>query len=254
MEEEEINIEEVRRQRGCMGEEEPNAKQIYQVKRIVIDAGHGGMDGGALGYAGKLKEKDVALDIARRVARILSGNRSLNVLMTRKSDHYISLKYRTDFANARNADLFVSIHCNSNPHSLATGTETYVYSSKASNKVAAVAAVRENAGEDTSNILSALTHRIYNGLSFLLAQEVERRIRDRLGLSIRRVQQAPFYVLARVDMPSILIETAFLSNRSEETKMADPAWRDKIAQAIADGIFAYKERVEASIENREARR
>jgi N-acetylmuramoyl-L-alanine amidase len=245
----------VRPQRGRAEEDMPTAKQIYRVRKVIIDAGHGGMDGGAWGYARRLKEKDVVLDIAVRIERLLRHDKSLTVLLTRNSDRFISLKYRTDFANSHNADLFVSIHCNANPHSGVTGTETYFYSSKSSNKLAAVAAVRENAGEDlTNSILTDLRHSAYRIRSYRLAEQVEGRIRDRLGLPIRRVQKAPFYVLARVDMPSILIETAYLSNRLEEEKFTNSAWREKIAQAIADGILAYKDIVEESIENLEARR
>ena len=248
-------VEVVRPQRGRMEENMPNSKQIYRVRKIIIDAGHGGMDAGAWGYQRRLKEKDVTLDIALRVERLLGLDKSLKVMLTRNTDRYITLKYRTDFANSRNADLFVSIHCNANPRSGVTGTETYFYSSHSSNKVAAVAAVRENAGEDlTNSILTDLRHSAYRIRSYRLAEQVEGRIRDRLGLPIRRVQKAPFYVLARVDMPSILIETAYLSNRAEEEKFANPAWREKIAQAIADGILAYKGIVEESIENLEARR
>jgi N-acetylmuramoyl-L-alanine amidase len=252
---EEAEVAVVRPRRGRVEQEEPDPRKIYKVRKVVIDAGHGGKDAGAWGYARRLKEKDITLDIAQRVDRLLGREKSLKVFMTRNSDHYITLKYRTDVANAQNADLFVSIHCNANPRSKVTGTETYFYSSHSSNKVAQVAAVRENGGEDLMNtILTDLRHSAYRIRSYRLAEQVEGRIRDRLGLPIRRVQKGPFYVLACVNMPSILIETAYISNREEEEKLSNPAWRDKIAHAITDGILAYKGIVEESVENLEARR
>ncbi len=244
---------------GRIDEEMPNSSQIYQVRRIIIDPGHGGRDIGAKGFDNRYYEKQATLDIAKRVAQLLkedpiNADHPLEVFMTRETDHYITLKYRTDFANSHHADLFVSIHCNSNPHSHATGTETYVYSSKASNRVAQVAAVRENMGRDIDFLLNDLHSRAYRTRSYYLAEQVDQRIRERLGQHIRRIQQAPFYVLCRVDMPSILIETAFISNPKEENKLRDPYWKDKIAKAIADGILAYRDKVEESIENRQARR
>jgi N-acetylmuramoyl-L-alanine amidase len=236
-------------------EKEPSAKQIYQVRRIVIDAGHGGQDAGAKGYDKRYVEKQATLDIAKKVVELLKQEPGLDVLMTRTGDYFITLKYRTEFANRHNADLFVSIHCNANPRSLATGTETYVYSARPSNKLAAVAAVSENQGRnDLVSWFAELHHKKYDDLSYTLARKVDDRISVRLNQHIRQPQHAPFYVLRQVDMPSILIETAFISNKNEEIKLRDPYWRDKIAKAIADGILAYKDQVEASIENQQARR
>jgi N-acetylmuramoyl-L-alanine amidase len=102
--------------------------------------------------------------------------------------------------------------------------------------------------------LNDLHHKAYEIRSWLLAEMVRERISERLGQHTRRSLKAPFYVLCQVDMPSILIETAFISNPKEENKLRDPYWREKLAKAIADGILAYRDRVEESFENREAKR
>ncbi|HUO56702.1 MAG TPA: N-acetylmuramoyl-L-alanine amidase, partial [bacterium] len=237
-------------------ENPPPASQVYRVRRIIIDPGHGGRDAGAKGFDKKYCEKQATLDIAKRVADFLREDPAHpEVLLTRNADYFITLKYRCDFANYHKGDVFVSIHCNANPKSKSTGTETYVYSARPSNKVAAVASVRENGGgSDITSLLADLYHRNYDRRSTRLAEEVDRRIRDRLKQHIRHIQHAPFYVLRQVDMPSILVETAFITNPKEEVKLRDPYWRDKIAKSIADGILAYREVVESTSENQQARR
>jgi N-acetylmuramoyl-L-alanine amidase len=214
--------------------------KTYKVRRVVIDPGHGGKDGGARGYDGKYVEKQATLDIALRVVRILKEEPDLEVLMTRNTDHYITLQYRTEFANRHKADLFVSIHCNANRKTSAKGTETYVYSSRATGNAAAAAA-RENTGSDSTMdfVFDDLIHNGFRRRSFYLAEKIDQRIQDR-----------PFYVLARVSMPSVLVETAFITHREEELKLQNPEWRQKIAQAIADGIMAYRDGVEDSLERR----
>ncbi len=238
-------------------EETPPAGQIEKIRRIVIDAGHGGNDAGAPGHDRRYHEKQATLDIAKRVAYYLREeprDQGVEVLMTRTGDYYITLKYRTDFANSRNADLFVSIHCNSNPRAEAHGTEIYRYGSSASNKLAAVEAARENEEQGILGLLDNLRTNVYKSRSSFLADMVEQSIREKMGQHFRNIQHAPFYVLAHADMPSILVETAFISNQEEENKLRDPYWRDKMAQAIADGIIAYKDRVEGIDENQQASR
>jgi N-acetylmuramoyl-L-alanine amidase len=230
-----------------------DSKKIH-IRRIIIDPGHGGKDYGASGYDDRYFEKQATLEIANKVAQILQIDPHLEIFMTRKSDRYITLKYRTDFANSLKADLFVSIHCNSNPKSRASGTETYVYGARASNQVAAYQASRENGKNDYKEfILNDLLHNSFSISSHKLADEVDRNIRKNLGQPIRRIQTAPFYVLCRVNMPSILIETAFISNPSEEKKLRSNEWQNKIARSIADGILAYRDKVEKSDDNRQAK-
>ncbi len=241
---------------GRVEESEPSSNQVYRVRRIIIDPGHGGRDIGAKGFDKKYFEKQATLDIAKRVAEVLKEqDPSLEVFMTRTSDYYITLKYRCEFANRHNGDVFVSIHCNSNPKSKTTGTETYVYSPRASNRVAAVAAVRENGSVDyLGSMLADLHQSAYKSRSSKLAEEVVGLIRNRMKQHIRYIQKAPFYVLRQVDMPSILVETAFISNPKEEVKLRDPYWRDNIAKSIADGILSFRDIVESTSENKQARR
>jgi N-acetylmuramoyl-L-alanine amidase len=229
--------------------------RVYRVRKIVIDAGHGGHDGGAKGASGRYLEKDMTLDVAKRVAEYLADEPGFVVLMTRKKDVYLSLKDRTDFANRSNGDLFISIHGNANPNRRATGSEIYVYSSRASGRVASIAARRENMESNWMEFtMDDLLHSAYRIRSFALAEEVEKRIRGRMGQRIRRTEQAPFYVLAKVQMPSILVETAFISNAEEERKLRDPEWRARMSRAIADGILAYRDRIEDSLDARRAER
>lgn len=238
-------------------EEEPPAGKTIQVRRIVIDAGHGGTDAGAPGRDKRYNEKQATLEIAQKVADYLKReNPNLEVLLTRRGDYYITLKYRTDFANTHGADLFVSIHCNSNPREGAHGTEIYRYGAKASNRWAAMAAERENGFNKDYKLsfLSELKKEGYDRYSRALAEKVEKSIEERLGQHFRNIQRAPFYVLAHADMPAILVETAFISNQKEENKLKDPYWKDNMAKAIAEGILGYKDVVEGNGENEQARR
>lgn len=233
----------------------PRSDQVEKVRRIIIDAGHGGYDGGAPGFDHRYKEKSATLDIAKRLADFLKEEPGLEVLLTRKDDYFISLKYRTDFANAHNGDLFISIHCNSNPRKNAHGTEIYKYGLKASNPAAAEAAARENfGGNDIDFMKMDLGAARYKLRSRVLAEHVEAQIAEKLGQHFRNIQEARFYVLAHADMPAILVETAFISNKDEENKLRDPYWREKMARAIADGVLEYKDVVEGTVDDRQARR
>ncbi len=227
----------------------------YHVRRIIIDPGHGGKDYGASGFDRRYYEKQATLEIAKKVVALLQKDPDLDVFLTRTGDYYISLNYRTEYANSRNADLFVSIHCNSNPRSKATGTETYKYGARASNQRAAYQASRENGkGDYLDFIKSDMLHNKFGENSGTLAEFVDKNIRKNLGQQIRRIQTAPFYVLCHVNMPSILVETAFISNPKEEQKLRNGEWQDKIARSIADGILAYRDKVEKSDDNRQAKR
>lgn len=227
--------------------DQPPSSKAERVRRIIIDAGHGGYDAGAPSKDRRYKEKQATLDIAKKVVALLKDreDEQVEVLMTRKADYYITLKYRTDYANSHKGDLFVSIHCNSNPRPGAHGTEVYTYGSKASNSAAARAAHRENSGTDFLDYTMAdMRSNLYKSRSGYLAELVVSKIVENTGQHFRNIQKAPFYVLAHADMPSILVETAFISNPQEVIKLRDPYWRDKMAKAIAEGILAYKDRVE----------
>ncbi len=227
--------------------------QGYHVRSIVIDAGHGGKDIGAKGYDNRYFEKQATLAIATKVVLLLQKHPELTIYMTRNKDYFVTLKGRTQFANKHNADLFVSIHCNSTPRSkaaIASGTEIYVYSSKSSSRSADFAARLENGNAETGALggigFGDLYYKRYELRSISVAEKVWGFIHQRLGQHMRRVQRANFYVLARVDMPSILIETAFISNPKEEFKLRDPQWQDTMAKSIVDGILAYRDVAEGS--------
>jgi N-acetylmuramoyl-L-alanine amidase len=267
-----VAISSISQEVGARGEEEVvqtnpvvksrvDSKQGYHVRRIVIDAGHGGKDIGARGYDNRYFEKQATLAIATKVVFLLQKHPELEIYMTRNKDYFVTLKGRAAFANKNKADLFVSIHCNSTPRgreNIATGTEIYVYSSKSSSHSADFAARLENTGEEKEGFYSIgfgdLYYKRYESRSITAAEKVWGFIHKRLGQHMRRVQRANFYVLARVDMPSILIETAFISNPREELKLEDPAWQDKMAKSIADGILTYRDVAEGSNGIEQARR
>jgi N-acetylmuramoyl-L-alanine amidase len=235
-------------------EKTPSAGQVYQVRKVVLDAGHGGHDSGARGYFKGYVEKQAALDITLKVRDFLK-EKGFQVILTRDKDEFVTLENRTQVANRNKADLFVSIHCNANRKSSVTGTEIYTYNSKASNKLAAMSALRENAGGDyTDFILADLHHQGYVERSQFLAEKLAVRIREGLKQHYRSTQRGPFYVLGKADMPAVLVETAYISNKTEHAKIRDPYWRKKIAKAIADGIVEYREKVEKTLENHQARR
>jgi N-acetylmuramoyl-L-alanine amidase len=187
------------------------------------------------------------LAIANKVADLLRRQPDMEVFMTRNRDYFVTLKGRTQFANKHHADLFVSIHCNSTPRSkaiIASGSEIYVYSPKASSYLGNVETNEELVTDSKTDFMGDLHSRIYRNLSINLAEKIWRYIKKNLGQHMRRVQPKNFYVLGRVNMPSILIETAFISNPKEEFKLRDPEWQDKMARSIADGILAFKQAAE----------
>ncbi len=249
---------------GARGEEEPVvvrsgpthkilSANAYSVGRIVIDAGHGGRDIGARGYDNRYFEKQATLAIALKVAGLLRKQSDIEVLMTRNRDYFVTLKGRTQFANKHHADLFVSIHCNSTPRSkvnIASGTEIYVYSPKASSYFGNVETAEEMTTDSKFSFANDLHYQAYKDRSIKLAELIWQYIHRNLGQHMRHVQQRNFYVLGRVDMPSILVETAFISNPKEEFKLRDSDWQDKMARSIADGILAFKQVAEGSANGR----
>jgi N-acetylmuramoyl-L-alanine amidase len=213
---------------------------------VVIDAGHGGKDPGAIGPSG-IMEKDVVLDIARRLRDLMRQERQWRVTLTRDTDVFIPLEERTALANAKGADLFVSIHANSAERPEAHGIETY-FLDLASDEQSMRVAARENATtvskvSDLQRILQDLQMTSKRNESSLLAGSVQQALvqvpkggkngRD-LG-----VKHAPFVVLMGAEMPSILVETGFISNPGEERKLADPKYRGQAARAIFEGIKEY---------------
>lgn len=219
---------------------------------VVLDAGHGGHDPGAIGPSG-LMEKELVLDITRRVARLLEGELGVRVLLTRDDDHFVPLQDRTSFANRERADLFVSIHANAHPQAASTGVETYFLSSEATDSGARQVAALENSviqlektpaargrAEMLRAILWDLAQSEFQVESSRLAEIVQDSITRALRLPNRGVKQAGFYVLGGAAMPAVLIEIGFVTNPREERRLRDPRYRDEIARAIAAGLVEYK--------------
>jgi N-acetylmuramoyl-L-alanine amidase len=226
------------------------------IRRIVVDPGHGGHDTGAIGPRG-VREKDVALAIARRLARRLRAA-GFEVVLTRDGDRYLALEERAAIANERGGDLFVSIHANAHPRRDRRGVETYVLD-VAHDRYARRLAARENGleedveGADVRRVLADLDAKASAAPSRRLADRVQRelceRIRERFG-DVRDlgVKSALFYVLLGARMPAVLVETSFLSNRAEERRLATPRFQDEVAAGLAAAIgehAAHEARVAA---------
>ncbi|HEV8308460.1 MAG TPA: N-acetylmuramoyl-L-alanine amidase [Methylomirabilota bacterium] len=222
---------------------------------IIIDPGHGGHDPGAIGPGG-LQEKELTLDVARRLAAVLEAEVGAKVRLTRTRDQFVALRERTGIANRHKADLFVSIHVNAARGVTATGTETYFLSSEATDNAARAAAAFENkvielepdprAGSRDllRSILWDLAQSEFQQQSSRLAEALQDSFERALRLPNRGVKQAPFYVLGGAAMPAVLVEIGFLSNPQEEQRLQDEGYRDRIARALAAGIAAYKRRYE----------
>ncbi|HUD72607.1 MAG TPA: N-acetylmuramoyl-L-alanine amidase [Dongiaceae bacterium] len=219
---------------------------------IVIDAGHGGEEEGARGPTGLL-EKDVTLDIAKRLRDRLKGENGVEVLMTRDDDRRVPLDDRTALANHARADLFVSIHANSSRRDNAMGSETYFLSYQATDdETRAVAALENNRGQLDSGVpgttgldlvLWDLAQSAFLKESSDLAETIQDRLNDTLGVRNRGIKQAPFRVLMGATMPAVLVEVAFISSAEEEKRLRDAAFKDRIADAIAASIRNFRKRV-----------
>jgi N-acetylmuramoyl-L-alanine amidase len=214
--------------------------------RIVIDAGHGGQDHGTTGPGG-LKEKDLVLDLAMRVGRLVEERIGAEVIYTRETDVFIPLEERPQIANDRHADLFLSIHANSSTIKTVTGVETY-YLSVASSRQAMEVAARENAASamsisDLEQLVQKITlnEKVRESVEF--AGRVQTALANGTGTTgkarNRGVRKAPFIVLIGAKMPAILAEVGFLSNPQEEEAMMTDEYRDKLAEALVKGIESY---------------
>jgi N-acetylmuramoyl-L-alanine amidase len=213
---------------------------------VVIDAGHGGKDPGAIGPSG-LIEKDVVLDIAKRLRDLMHQEPRWRVTLTRDTDVFLPLEERTAIANAKGADLFVSIHANAAERSDAHGIETY-FLDIASDEQSMRLAARENATtlskvSGLQQILRDLLMTSKGNESSLLAGSVQQALVQASGAGKNGgdlgVKHAPFLVLIGAEMPAILVETGFISHPGEERKLADPKYRAQVARAIFEGIRDY---------------
>ncbi len=218
-----------------------------KINRIVIDAGHGGHDSGTLGPGG-IEEKDVVLDVALRLGKLLRQRLGADVIYTRSDDTFIPLETRTAIANQAQADLFISVHANSSRDPDARGVETY-YLNFTSSADALEVAARENSVSDQSiHQLSdlvkkiALQDKINESREF--ASDVQESLYSGLeqgnpGLKDRGVKKAPFVVLIGANMPSILAEISFLTNPDDSQELREPAYRERIAESLYRGVSRY---------------
>jgi len=215
--------------------------------KVVIDAGHGGHDTGTIGPGG-LMEKDLVLDVALRLGRLISERLGAEVVYTRSTDIFIPLEDRTKIANDEKADLFISIHANSSPEPSATGVETY-YFNLTSDRSGLDLATRENATSGSSiSDLNDLLHRAVLQTKLEESREFAQKVQSSLwATSVRMnsrsrdrgVRQAPFVVLIGATMPSILAEIGFISNPHDEKLLKKGDQRQKIAEALFKGVSQY---------------
>ena len=224
-------------------------------KRVVIDAGHGGHDPGAVG-PNNLYEKDVVLDIALKLRSILATDQNYEVFLTRDKDVFLPLEQRTAIANSKNADLFVSIHANASPRRTAKGIETYMLN-WTNNEEAMKVAARENAISlkkmrqmnkkemDILDIIKGdLSRDNKRDESIRLAHYIQKNLVNDLNKNYDHivdlgVKQALFYVLFGAKMPSVLVEVSFISNPLEEKLLSKEDYRDGLARSISAGITKY---------------
>jgi N-acetylmuramoyl-L-alanine amidase len=230
------------------------AKPLTAKRRIVIDAGHGGHDPGAVGPQ-KLYEKDVVLDVALKVRKFLMKDPQNEVFLTRDTDVFIPLEQRTAFANRKNADLFVSIHANASPNRMAKGIETYLLNwtdDEEANKVAArenkISLRKMKALNKQFDILDVIKTDLMRenkrDESVKLANYIQKSLISNIEACNKHVQdlgvkQALFYVLFGANMPSVLAEISFISNPDEEKRLSKESYKTDIAKSIVDGINAY---------------
>ncbi len=219
-----------------------------KIGRIVIDAGHGGHDSGTLGVDG-IEEKDVVLDVALRLGKLLHERLGAEIIYTRSDDTFIPLETRTAIANRAQADLFLSIHANSSQDETARGVETY-YLNFTSDATALDVAARENAvgGQSIhqlSDLVKKITLKDKIAESREFAQDVETSLyggleKGNAGLKNRGVKKAPFVVLIGANMPSILAEISFVTNRKDAAQLREPEYRQRVAESLFTGVARYE--------------
>lgn len=220
---------------------------------IVIDAGHGGKDAGALGRRGT-KEKVVVLNVAQRLAKKINQSSSMRAVLTRNSDRYIPLRQRLKLARKGEADIFIAIHADAFFEKRATGASVYALSKRGATTEAArwlaqasnyneLSDVQLDALQDRSVILRSVLIDLAQTTtirdSLLLGNKILNALDDFSPMHFKRVQQAPFVVLKSPDIPSVLIETGFITNPQEEARLNSPTYQQALADGIYRGIYQY---------------
>lgn len=237
---------------------EPRARTVEDIVRdeqrdlvVAIDAGHGGKDPGARGPAGTW-EKNITLAVSRELARLIDAEPGMKAVLIRSGDHFIPLQERYRKARAAKADLFVSIHADAVPHQTASGSSVYVLSQRgASSEAARWLADSENSADlvggvtldDKDNTLAKVLLDLSQSATMKASEDVANNVLaalKRVGKTHKQqVERANFVVLRSPDVPSLLVETAFISNPGEEKKLNDPAYRTRLSAAILDGVRGY---------------
>ncbi len=233
--------------------------KIYHLKTIVIDAGHGGKDPGALGKHNR--EKHIVLGIALKLGKYIHQNYpNIKIIYTRKTDVFIPLRERSAIANRNNADLFISIHANANNNKKIYGTETYTLGLHRTQENLEVA-MKENAvieyeddystkyeGFDPKNpasyIIFNMMQSVNRDKSIAMAQFTEQQFKERVGRNSRGVREAGFWVLKQVSCPSVLIEVGFVTNLNEERFLTSKKGQDYMASAIYRAFKNYKQKID----------
>jgi len=237
------------------------AKQLaLGVRRVVIDPGHGGKDPGGVGYDKRVLEKNVTLEVSRRLARLIRQRLGCEVVLTRDKDVFLSLEERTAIANTKGADIFISIHANASRNRRACGVETY-FLNLATDDEAILVAARENATStknisDLEAILNDLMKNAKVNESSRLAGHVQSALVRTLtpkykGINDHGVKQAPFYVLLGAEMPCILVEIAFISHPKECRRLNTAGYQDDVVDGIVTGIEKYIEEISPAVLTRQ---
>jgi len=228
---------------------QPGALYLRSVESVVLDAGHGGKDPGAIGKQG-LKEKGVVLDMAERIKQELERC-GMKVYLTRSQDQFVALQERPSFSNQKKADLFVSIHANANRSRWIEGFEVYYLTEAVDDDARALAAAenapQELSGSSFSNSMLSLKAIVWDMIytenrkeSVELARYIGGAVSKKMGLKLLGVKGAPFAVLKGTKMPAVLVEIGYISNKEGERKLRDGEYRGRMAEAIAAGIMDFK--------------
>ncbi len=235
------------------------AQKRNTIRKVVIDAGHGGHDPGAMGRSAK--EKNINLGIALKLGNMIQRNlKDVGVIYTRDKDYFVELHRRAEIANENKADLFICIHCNANRQKSLKGSETYVmglHKSEANLEIAKLensSILLENDysarydGFDPNSAESYIIFSLYQNSnldqSMEFAAEIMNQLESRTGLNNRGVRQAGFIVLYKTTMPSVLVETGYLSNSSDEAFLVSDKGQEYIATAIFKAFKKFKEKIE----------
>ena len=242
------------KQAGSAPKVAKSERDIKQWRDVVVavDAGHGGEDPGAQGSVRRTREKVVTLEIARRLKRLIDAQPGMRAVLTRKGDYYVGLRQRMQLARKSKADLFISIHADAFRDKRVRGSSIYVLSRRgASSEAARWLAARENAADlvggvsldDKDDMLASvlldLSQSAAQEASLAAAQQVYRNLGKLGKVHARHIQRAGFVVLKAPDIPSMLIETGFISNPTEESNLRNPAYQQKLARAISVGVARY---------------